>query len=191
MKKKEEVTSLMGDYREIITKAVVARGRKQFKSSYSVTSKQTPLKILGCWVVNHEFNAKKFSELVEVNGCFDVNIWYSYHDDGDTKTGVLTERIDYCDKITLNYVDKQCIDTKKVIAKAIQQPNCLEAVLEENNINVLVERELYVEVIGETKICVKVNSNQCSETEDNYALEIHDEELANLNTEILGDTPKG
>src|SRR5699024_11256112 len=105
---KEEVYLTMSfddsDYREIITRAVCGRGRELTKTTNHVTPSHRPSSILGCWIINHRYNAKKKSaNTVEVNGSYDINIWYSYND--NTKTEVVTERITYCDYIPLSVKD--------------------------------------------------------------------------------------
>ena len=42
----------MNNYREIVTKAVVSKGKKLFTSTNTVTV-NNPSTILGCWVINH------------------------------------------------------------------------------------------------------------------------------------------
>ena len=43
----------MASYKEIVTKAVVGKGKKYFKNSYSVNVDNKPTTILGCWIINH------------------------------------------------------------------------------------------------------------------------------------------
>lgn len=43
----------MTNYREIVTKAVVSKGKKTFTTSNSVSVNNNPSTILGCWVINH------------------------------------------------------------------------------------------------------------------------------------------
>ena len=160
---KEEVyvtmTFLDNDYREIITKAVCGRGRKLTKSMHHITPSHKPSSILGCWVINHIYRAKqKSANIVEIHGSYDVNIWYSFND--NTKTEVVSEKVNYCDEVKLTNQDENCLhgECDEVIAKVVQQPNCLQCKIEKqgNQIAVEVEREFVVKVIGETKVNVKV-----------------------------------
>lgn len=43
----------MANYREIVTKAVVGKGKKHFVNQSTVTPEAVPTTILGCWVINH------------------------------------------------------------------------------------------------------------------------------------------
>ncbi|MBB5147796.1 MULTISPECIES: outer spore coat protein CotE [Ureibacillus] len=143
--------------RQIVTKAVVAKGKKRTESSEVMRPPNTPTSILGCWVINHHYSAKKVGKYVEVSGKFDVNVWYAYHN--HSKTAVYTETIPYKDRIKLHYRDEEIIDSNEVHVKVLQQPNCIEAVINQqgDSFNIVIEREFLVEVIGETKVVVSVH----------------------------------
>ncbi|MGM8366453.1 outer spore coat protein CotE [Virgibacillus sp. W0181] len=188
------MTFLEKDYREIITKAVCGKGRKFTKATHHVSPSHRPTSILGCWVINHLYNAKKKSEdTVEINGSYDINIWYSYND--NTKTEVVTERVTYCDYVPLSIKDDHCIsDEYDVIAKAIQQPNCLECEIDKHGskIEVEVEREFGIKVIGETKVYVRVNptGHHYDDDDGDWDAELTDDELTNVNPDFLGRRKK-
>ncbi len=191
--KKEEVLVLMSfldqDYREIITKAVIGKGRKFTQDTNTITPSHRPSSILGCWVINHLYNAKKKGDdIVEVNGSYDVNIWYSYND--NTKTEVVTERVNYTDHIKLSVRDEQTLgDEVEVYAKVIQQPNCLECKIanQDHKIVVEVEREFLVEVIGETKVTVRVDPNGVVSDDDDWDFELSDDEFEDVDPDFLAN----
>ncbi|HEX6593564.1 MAG TPA: outer spore coat protein CotE [Bacillota bacterium] len=176
------------NYREIITKAVCGKGKKFTKATHTVTPSHKPSSILGCWIINHLYHAKKKSkDTVEVTGNYDINVWYSYND--NTKTEVVTERVNYSDYIPLSVKDDHCIsDDYDVICKVIQQPNCLECKINEKDhkISVDVEREFLVQVIGETKIHVKVDPDGFKYADDDdWDFEVTDDELSDVNPDFL------
>lgn len=175
----------MGDYREIITKAVVAKGRKFTQSNHTIVPEHNPTSILGCWIINHKYDAKKVGKTVEITGCFDANVWYSYKD--NTKTEVKTESIPYKDVIKLKYRDQDVMGDNDIVVKVLQQPNCCEAVISPNGNKIIVhvEREFLVEVIGETKVCVAVNPEGCSHDDDEWGMDVDDEEFEDLNPDFL------
>jgi len=194
---KEEVYVNMSytdqEYREIITKAVCGKGRKFTKESHTVASSHRPSSILGCWVINHLYNAKiKSKDTVEINGSYDINIWYSYND--NTKTEVVTERVTYCDLVPLSIKDENCInDDFDVIADVIQQPNCLECkiVKQGNKIVVEIEREFIVKIIGETKVNVKVNPiKHKHDDDDGWNKKVSDDELRHVDPFLAGRSKK-
>ncbi|WP_099158174.1 outer spore coat protein CotE [Virgibacillus ndiopensis] len=179
------------EYREIITKAVCGKGRKFTQATHSISPSHRPSSILGCWVINHLYNAKKKSEdTVEVNGSYDINIWYSYND--NTKTEVVTERVTYCDVIPLSVKDDHCLnDDYDVIAKVIQQPNCLECKIanQGHKIVVEIEREFVVQIIGETKISVRVDPKGYDfDDDDDWGFDITDDELSEVNHDFLNES---
>jgi spore coat protein E len=181
----EEGSLAMGEYREIITKAVVAKGRKFTQSKHTICPAHHPSSILGCWIINHKYEAKMVGRTVEITGTYDINSWYSYSD--NTKTEVATERVGYTDVIKLKHRDPDAFDDQEVVARVLQQPNCIEAVISSsgNKINVHVEREFLVEVIGETKVCVTVHPGKCSSDDDDWGMDLDDDEFADLNPDFI------
>ena len=181
----------MSEYREIITKAVVAKCRKFTQSTHTISPSQKPTSILGGWIINHKYDAEKIGKTVEIEGTYDINVWYSYAD--NTKTEVVTERVSYVDVIKLRYRDKNYLDDEhEVIAKVLQQPNCLEVTISPNGNKVVVqaEREFLAEVVGETKVVVEVNSDWTESDEEEAWEEELDEELEDINPEFLVGDPE-
>ena len=185
---------LKKDYREIITKAVCGKGKKYTKENRVVSPTKRATSILGCWVINHAYSARKKSkDAVEVSGSYDINIWYSFDD--NTKTEVVTERVSYKDTVPLSIRDDQCIDDEyDIVVKVSQQPNCLECEINNkgHKLNAEVERELIVHVIGETKVYVKVEPNGSifTEEEPEWEADLSDDELSDVNPDFLGNDAK-
>ena len=176
------------NYREIITKAVCGKGRKFSETTHTITPAHKPSSILGCWIINHKYSAEKKGENVEVKGSYDINVWFSYNK--NTKTDVATQTVTYTDVIALSMRDENVLSAEMdVIARAVQQPNTLEATISKNgaNVEVQVEREFIVECIGETKVAVAVNPDGLLEefTEEDYVDEVSDEEYENLDPNFL------
>src|SRR5699024_5291035 len=98
-------------------------------------------------------------------------------------------RVHYSDYIPLSVKDDHCIsDDFDVICKVVQQPNCLECKIKEKNhkITVEVEREFLVQVIGETKIHVKVDRDGFKYADDDdWDFEVTDDELTDVNLDFL------
>ena len=140
-------------YKEIVTKAVIGKGKKKYTNSYQVTVEQTPSTILGCWIINHNFQAKEVNEKISITGSFDANIWYSY--DNDTKTTVVTKNITYneVEKLT---VEQKGIVNKDIVIRSLKQPTCISAKEDGNIINLEIEKELGIEIIGDTKVKISL-----------------------------------
>ena len=127
----------MNNYREIVTKAVVSKGKKLFSTSNKVTV-NNPSTILGCWVINHNFNGIKTGNKITIDGSYDVNIWYSY--DNDTKTDVVRETNKYSEVINMRERDETL--GEEIIVRSLKQPNCVKVDISGNDILYTVEKEL-------------------------------------------------
>ncbi|MGL4337286.1 MAG: outer spore coat protein CotE [Turicibacter sp.] len=177
----------MNDIREIVTKAVIAKGKKKFCITSELCPEFNPNSILGCWIINHKFIAKKCDNSVEVMGSYDINLWYAH--DGNTQTSVVVSTITYEDDVNVHRTIRECLyEGDEIIARTVQQPTCLDARIENDAIVVEVEFEVIVEVIGETKMRVSilgpVESDDC-EPED------EDQEINQINTHFLNKSPFG
>ncbi|MDV6377577.1 outer spore coat protein CotE [Sporosarcina sp. GW1-11] len=146
-----------------MTKAVIAKGKHRSESTVTLKPPNRPSSILGCWVINHTHQSKKVGKHVEVTGSFDVNVWYSHHD--HSKTSVFTESVPYKDKIALHYRDEPTSSKEETIVTVLQHPNCTEASISEcgQNFLISIERELLVEMVGETKVSVTIHPHPYDE----------------------------
>ena len=93
----------MAYYKEIVTKAVIGKGKKSTIESYTMTPENNPDTVLGCWITNNKFNGTASNNDIFVTGNFDINIWYSY--DNNTKTGVASGKYSYNDKMNVKLGD--------------------------------------------------------------------------------------
>ena len=147
----------MSSYREIVTKAVLGKGKKIFNHSHFVNVNNTPSNVLGCWVINHNFKGNKEGSVITVTGSYDINIWYSY--DNDTKTDVVKETFNY--KENVNIREKEGVDytDASIIVRSLKDPTCREVKIDGNKINYKVEEELGIELIGDTKVKILADDN--------------------------------
>ena len=176
----------MASYKEIVTKAVVGKAKKNSISKFVIRPEETPDTILGCWVINHSFSGKNSNGIVNIEGSFDVNVWYSYNN--DTKTSVATKRFSYTDKMNIRLKDGASLnDSSEIIVRSLNQPTVTEVYIDNGGVNLSIEKELGVEVVGNTMIKVSVE-----EDPDDYELiedfdeESVDSELNTVNEDYLG-----
>ncbi|WP_027724512.1 outer spore coat protein CotE [Tuberibacillus calidus] len=171
------------NYREIITKAVCGKGKKFSQNAHTITPTHKPSSILGCWVINHKFRPHYQKDAVIVEGSYDINVWYSYNN--NTKTEVVSETFTYRDEIALTIKDRNVIsDRLEVYAHTLQEPSSLETNISPNGnkIIVQVEKEMQVELIGETKVRVNVDAD--SAIDEDWEDDL-DEALDELDSEFL------
>lgn len=173
----------MSNFKEIVTKAVVGKAKKNSVDSFSVETEEVPNTVLGCWVINHTFSGVNNNGRVGVNGEYDVNVWYSY--DNDTKTAVSTKRYAYNDNINVNLKDNTGLSSSnEIIVRSLKQPTVSDVKIDNNLVKVVVEKELAVEVIGDTKIKVSIE-----ELDDDYEIaddnDISDEVIDEIDENYL------
>lgn len=172
----------MAAFKEIVAKAVIGKGKKYFKNSYTIQTENQPTTVLGCWVINHKFKGYKSGDKIGVDGSYDINIWYSY--ENDSKTTVVNKKIDYNDSFNVRIRETEDIsgDTD-IIVRTLKQPNCVKVNIEEDGeISFDIEKELGVEVVGETKMKIAIEEDEepWEEIED----EVDDEILEEIDKEV-------
>ena len=145
----------MSNYREIVTKAVISKGKKLFTTNNSVTV-SNPSTILGCWVINHQFQGNRNGNDIVIDGSYDVNIWYSYDD--DTKTDVYKDTNHYQEVIHMREVED--ITGEEIIVRSLKQPNCVKAEIEGGKIVYTIEKELGIELVGDIKVKIEANEGE-------------------------------
>lgn len=171
----------MANYKEIVTKAVVGKAKKTTTSHFSLKTNENPDTVLGCWVINHGFRGKNNRGNVNIDGEFDVNVWYSY--DNDTKTTVSTERFSYVDKMNIPLREQnQITDNSEIIVRSLRQPTVTKVEIKNGLVELDIEKELGVEVVGNTMLKVPVEDD-----EDDYDEIFDEEELDTEDVEQIED----
>ena len=145
----------MNEIREIVTRAVVAKGKKVFNLVEKIKTKEKPYSILGCWIINHEFEASRINEVIKLDGEFEINIWFSTNN--NTKTDIIRETITYKKEIVTKTVVKNYLEnTDDILARIVQHPTVTNAKIMDDIVQVDITFEIIAEIIGETKMKVTV-----------------------------------
>lgn len=167
--------------KEIVTKAVIGKGKKEFKKTYQIEVENIPSTVLGCWIINHNFSGKEVNNKINISGTFDVNVWYSYQN--DTKTMVSSKKITYEDMEEIN-AKYSTEGPKDIIIRSLKQPVCVKATNDGNKIDLDIEYTLGIEVIGEEKVRIS-ELDSVDDWEDLNKEE--DKDDININTEYIND----
>lgn len=167
----------MSNFREIVTKAVIGKAKKTSGNKFMIETEEKVDTVLGCWVINNTFNGANNHGSVLVTGAFDVNVWYSY--DNDTKTAVSTKRFTYSDKMNVPLKNDSVLDNNsEIIVRSLKQPTVTNVEVKNGVVELTIEKELGVEVVGNTKVKVSVE-----DFDDDYE-ELFDDEIENSIDEI-------
>ena len=149
---------ILSAFKEIVTKAVIGKGIKYYINSYTIETEHVPTTVLGCWVINHSFKGTDVGGKIVIDGSFDVNLWYSY--ENDTKTTVITKKITYSEAVMVRQKETTDTTTKDIIVRSLKQPSCTNAKENGKTISIEIEKELGIEVVGETKIKVQIEEDE-------------------------------
>ena len=170
----------MGNYREIISRAVISKGKKTFSQNDSIKVGNNPSTILGCWVINHKFNGVKQGDKIVIEGSYDINIWYSYDNDTKTDVGKITHTYSETVKVKESTND---YDNTSIVVRSLKEPKCVNVKIDDDTINYQVNLELGIELVGDVKVKVQVQDN----LDDYELIQEENKEIDNIDKEINTD----
>ncbi len=164
---------MFNNYKEIVTKTIIGKGKKEFKNEYELITDNKIDTVLGCWVINHKIKGKKEGEYIKINGSYDVNIWYSY--DNNTKTNVASSKVTYEEKVRVRVREEtDDMDKDQVIVRSLKNPTCIDVSSIDNKIKYTISKELGIEIVGDAKIRIPISNN-----EEDYDLIIDEDSISN------------
>lgn len=170
---------LMGEvmYKEIVTKAVIGKGKKTFRDKYELIAGEAVDTILGCWVINHKVFGRSENDEVVIEGNFDVNVWYSY--DNNTKTTVEVRNVSYNEKVKVHMLEDNSLTSEsEILLTTIKVPTVIDVNVNSNIITYEIEKEIGIEIIGDTKVKIAVMEND--NTFEDTTEELTDKELDSI-----------
>lgn len=148
--------------REIVTKAVVNKGKVVNNNEIEFEVKDNINKVIGCWIINHNYLSVVEKDKVYASGYYDVHVWYAIDDSADTK--ILKNTIEYRDEFIMENT-RNDQENNEYKMYCIEYPTCVKLQLIDNKIVVNVKKTLAVDVIGESKLLVQV-SDSCLKEDD-------------------------
>ncbi len=172
----------MASYKEIVTKAVIGKGKKTFTTTQRVTVEPVPTTILGCWIINHTFQGFKNGDKITIDGSYDINIWYSY--DNDTKTEVTRQTNRYSETVNVKKrEDSDLISNEEIIVQSLKQPSCIKAEIDNGAIVYTVEKELGIELVGDTKVKIAIDEEE--DPWDDIVDDVDDSTIQTIEDEVV------
>ena len=151
-----------GGYREIITKAVCGTAKKYFRYSqqFPTVEEGNPTQILGTSITQMRLKEPQIETEgdtigVRVSGIFEAHVWYAFN--GGKSTDLIRQAIHFEEVIPVNEYDGQILSITDAKAAVIKPPQAQDtAITRDGSVKIDFELGVYVEVIGETKVLVKV-----------------------------------
>ena len=104
----------------------------------------------------HQLN--RVGDSIVINGSYDVNIWYSY--DNDTKTEVYKDTNTYQETVKVRKRDDLDDENEEIIIRSLKQPTCSKIDIKDNKVVYTIEKELGIELVGDTKVKIAVDENE-------------------------------
>ena len=139
--------------KEILTRAVLSKGKIDSKETVKIESKQAPSKLIGCWIINNHYLPIVENEELFLEGSYDIHLWYAISEDKDStlekKTIQYKTRVGFDEKINCNEVDF------KVYCN--EYPHCLNMEIVDGKALLNIVQKYSIDAIGETKFVVDVN----------------------------------
>jgi len=161
----------MTTLKEIVTKAVIGKTKKSSKEELTIETEASVDTILGCWVINHTFSGHEAGGKVNIDGSYDINVWYAY--ENNTKTNVLVRNFFYKDTVNVKLRNTASLDsTSEIIVRSLSAPSVTDVKVDGKTIKLTTEKELGVEIVGDMKVRVAVEDDY-----DDYDNDIQIEDL--------------
>ena len=165
-------------YREIVTKAVVGKGKINNSGELIINPNNKISKVLGCWVINHYFVSSFENGKVLAKGKYDVHVWYGCDNDGDTC--IHKQTVDYIEEFSLKIKDEETInESNDYLIKCLKYPFCSGLLLnDDGTVSVKIEKELALDIIGETTLRVQTSGN----CEEDW---VNEQDISDINVNYL------
>lgn len=165
-------------YREIVTKAVVGKGRISNNNEAIVVPLNKPSKVLGCWIINHYCVCSYENDGAVAKGKYDLHIWYGFDNDRDTI--IHKQTVEYIETFILKMKNNEFLSEENdLLIKCLKYPTCTSLNLKDDgSISVSIEKELVLDVIGETTLKVQVGGLNDDEW-------VNNDDIDNINVDYL------
>lgn len=142
--------------REIVTKAVVSKGKIIGNQELNFEIVENSNKALGCWIINHKYLSVVENNRIYASGCYDVHIWCAKNDSNDTF--LFKKTVDYKEEFNMENANFDRENSEYKIY-CIEYPTCTNLQLIGNELKVTVKKGLAIDVVGESKLLVQVSEN--------------------------------
>lgn len=164
-------TKLSAGLREITTKATCAKGQKRFRQAHNIATPQPAEIVLGGRIIGHSFTARPQANSVEIKGSYDLHIWYTYAD--GTLTAVEKKTVRYIEHLPVIDLEGERLGREENVEITVtREPDIANMQARRGSVQVEIDLEYYVEIIGDTKLWVRVYEPPFADEKKAKALEL-------------------
>lgn len=141
--------------KEILTKAVLSKGKIDSNEVVNIELKQDVSKLVGCWIINNQYLPIVENNELFLEGEYDIHLWYAINNDKDS----LLEKKTCPYKIKFEFDGKINCDELDFKVYCNEYPHCLNMEIKDGKPALNVSQKYSVDAIGETKFMVDVNES--------------------------------
>ena len=146
--------------REVAVKTLTGRGKIPYIEEKSVVLSDINIsKILGCWIINLNYDIRYEGNKVFIDGFYSMQIWYAY--DQDKSTSVYEEKVLFTQEAMMVYRNDAILTDEKTIKVYVNKyPSCIDMKLDNNTIYLKIEGLFYIDVFQEAILVIECNENK-------------------------------
>jgi spore coat protein E len=182
--------ALHGEFRQIITRAVVATGSSRYLQTHLLNPGKRPASILGARIVNHDYRAKPGSAGVEIGGNYGAEIWYAHS--GGTQTELQKEKLSFREDLPVASVPGRLGQSETVELTATREPRVWDArTTPGGQIELVVETAYAAQVVGPARLWVRAYPEEAVRSKLRGSSTGRDDELSEEEWEHLLDDDDG
>lgn len=170
-------------YREVCCKTLIGKGKLDRHAEVVLDVGESASKTLGCWIINHNYEAYHQGRDIFIRGSYDIELWVAV--DGDKKSEVKRMTIEFDERVTSAYKKLVTLGDELFLKTIVTRyPSCVRMELTEpGKVIVAIESQYVVDVFAEALLVV-----MCSD-KDGPDLTTEEEIVMNVNPNYL-EKPK-
>lgn len=165
--------------REVAVKTLVGKGRQYIVKKTDIKVGENSSKSLGCWIINHHYQAYYQGKKLFVKGDYDIELWMAV--DNDQKSEVYRTNVTFDEEVNSAFKDLVTLSDEMFLKTLVlHYPSCTGMELSQpGRVDITIESEYLIDVFAEALLVVV-----CAD--DNEVDMTLDEELVmNVNPDYL------
>ena len=138
-------------------------------------------KTLGCWIINHQYEAEESKRNVIIKGQYDIQLWYAT--DHDQKTSVYNETIPFFGSFAMSWRKLKTIDDELLLkVHVMKYPTAVGMTLiDEQTVEIKIESQYIIDAFSDAIVTVDCQEDDLEESD------LDEEIVMNVNPHYLDE----
>lgn len=168
-------------YREVCCKTLIGKGKLGKRNEVLIEVGENANKTLGCWIINHQYEAYHQKKELFIKGSYDVELWMAVDD--DKKSEVYRTTITFDERVNSAYKDLVTLDNDYYLKTLVTNyPTCVGMTLvEPGRVKVEIDSQYVIDVFAEAILVV-----MCSDKHESD-LTLEEEIVMSVNPNYLSN----